>query len=44
MSNDEFEQTIVPTTWDDKDTDIVVQYKLDKKLGLENKPELQHDI
>ena len=31
---------IVPTTWEEKDTDLVVQYMIDKKLNLESVNEL----
>jgi len=34
------ENDIVETTWEDKDTDLVVQYQIDKKLNLESVPEL----
>ncbi len=41
-SSKELEAMIVETSWDDKDTDIVVQYKIDQKLGLKNKPDINH--
>ena len=28
---------IVNTEWTDKDTDVVVRYELDKKLGIERR-------
>ncbi len=34
------EELIVPTTWEEKDTDLVVQYQIDKKLKLESVNEL----
>ncbi len=34
------DELVVPTTWDDKDTDLVVQYQMDKKLKLESVDEL----
>lgn len=37
---DNFEKMIVPCQWDEKDTDLVVEYKIDKKLKLESVPEL----
>lgn len=35
-----FESLIVPSQWDEKDTDLIVQFKMDKKLKLESVPEL----
>lgn len=37
---EDFEKMIVPCQWDEKDTDLVVQYKMDKKLNLESVSEL----
>ena len=34
------EELVTPTIWEDKDTDLVVQYKIDKKLNLESVNEL----
>jgi len=34
------ENSIVETTWEDKDTDLLVQYQIDKKLKLESIDEL----
>lgn len=31
---------IVPSQWDEKDTDLIVQYKMDKKLNLKSVSEL----
>lgn len=39
-SGKNFEEKIVPCQWEDKDTDIVVQYQIDKKLNLESVNEL----
>jgi len=36
----DFEDKIIPCQWEDKDTDIVVQYQIDKKLNLESVHEL----
>jgi len=32
-STESIENSIVETTWEDKDTDLVVQYQIDKKLN-----------
>ena len=37
---DDIEKSIVETMWKDKDTDIIVQYEIDKKLKLESVDEL----
>ena len=34
------EDEIIPSTWEDRDNDIVVQSIIDRKLGLEPKYEL----
>lgn len=34
------DEMIVISQWDEKDTDLVVEYKIDKKLKLESVPEL----
>ena len=34
-SDAEIENMLVPTTWEDRDTEIVVQSIIDKKMGLE---------
>ena len=39
-SDAEFEKLIVPCQWEDKDADLIVQYKIDKKLNLESVSEL----
>ena len=36
------EESIVPTTWEDKDTDLITQYRIDKEyLHLEDVDELE---
>lgn len=37
---DEFEKSIIPSQWEEKDTDLVVQHMMDKKLNLESVSEL----
>ena len=37
------EDETVQTEWNDRDTDIVIQYRIDKKLGLEDESELSDD-
>ena len=39
-SDKSWEELIVPTTCTDKDTDIIVQAKIDKELGLQDVDEL----
>lgn len=39
-SAESIEDSIVETTWEEKDTDLVVQYQLYKKLKLESVDEL----
>ncbi len=39
-SAEDITESIVETSWEDKDTDLVVQYKMDKKLNLESVDEL----
>jgi len=39
-SAESIEDSIVDTTWEEKDTDLVVQYQIDKKLKLESVDEL----
>jgi len=34
-------ENVVNTTWEDKDTDLVVQYIIEKKLKLESVDELE---
>ena len=36
----DIESMIVPTTWDDRDNDIVVQALMDEAMGFENKDDL----
>ena len=36
----DFEKSIVETTWEDKDTDYIVQAIQDEKLGLKSVDEL----
>lgn len=38
--SESLEESIVETTWEEKDTDLVVQYQIDKKLNLESVDEL----
>lgn len=38
--NQSIDRLIVTTTWEEKETDLVVQYKIDKKLNLESVDEL----
>ncbi len=38
--SESIEKSVVETTWEDKDTDLVVQYQIDKKLHLESVDEL----
>ena len=42
-SDAEFEKLIVPCQWEDKDADLIVQYKIDKKLNLESVSELSQN-
>ncbi len=37
---DSLEDLTVDTVWEDRDSDIVVQYQIDKKLNLESVDEL----
>ena len=39
-STESIEGLIIPTTWEEKDTDLVVQYQLYKKLNLKSVDEL----
>ena len=39
-STESIEDSIVETTWEEKDTDLVVQYQIYKKLNLESVDEL----
>ena len=38
--SESLEESIVETTWEEKDADLVVQYQIDKKLNLESVDEL----
>lgn len=40
---DSLESEIVETEWTDKDYDYIVDYIIDKKLGLKNVDELKYD-
>ena len=37
------EDETVQTEWNDRDTDITIQYRIDGKLGLEDGPEPDDD-
>ena len=39
-STESIEESVVETTWEDKDIDLVVQYQIDKKLKLGSVDEL----
>ena len=43
MKNPDMDFTTAPTQWTDKDTDIIVDYLIHKKLGLKNVKELSID-
>lgn len=40
INKDMLKDMIVPTVWTDKDVDIIVQYNMDKLIGLESVDEL----
>jgi ribosomal protein L32 len=40
MTTESIEGLIIPATWEEKDTDLVVQYQLYKKLNLKSVDEL----